>query len=289
MDVECLDGSQQRIRFFASRLKFSRALRVSVVPDETTETLIRALADHLHCWGGAPLMCVFDRPKTVALKWRRDGVVTEWNPTFAYAALELGIGVEVCWPYRAQEKGSVENLIGFVKGSFFKQRRFHDFADLQTQLSQWHQEVNQERPCRATEVPPSVRLREEQHRLRALKVSPEDLAIRVPIYVGPTATVLHDTHSYSMPPEAIGIAGTLYLYRNRVRIVAEEALRYRPVTVYEEQPKHRFYEIAFWEICRLQRCQYLMPTPSHKYCRFTYPEPRQPTIMAATSACFNSQ
>ena len=110
VDVTYLGGVIRRIRFFASRLKYSRTVRVSLVLDETVETLVRTLADHLHSWGGAPLMCVFDRPKTVALKWRRDGVVTEWNPTFAYVALELGIGVEVCWPYRAQEKGSVENL-----------------------------------------------------------------------------------------------------------------------------------------------------------------------------------
>jgi hypothetical protein len=43
-------------------------------------------------------------------------------------ALDLGIGVEVCWPYRPQEKGCVENLVGWVKGSFFKQRRFLDRA-----------------------------------------------------------------------------------------------------------------------------------------------------------------
>jgi hypothetical protein len=166
------------------------------------------------------LVSVFDRPKTVALKWGRDGVVTEWNPTLAYAVLELGVGIDVCWPYRPQEKGSVENLVGFVKGSFFKQRRFHDPADLQTQLAAWHREVNEERPCRATQTIPAVRLAEEQPRLRALRVRPDDLALRVPVYVGPTGTVVHDTHPYSMPPEAIGIAGTLYLYRDRIRIVA---------------------------------------------------------------------
>jgi len=107
VDVEFLDGSQKRIRFFASRLKYSRTVRVTRVSDETAETLVRTLTDHLHSWGGSPLMCIFDRPKTVALKWNRDGRVTEWNPTFAYATLELGIGVDVCWPYRAQEKGSV--------------------------------------------------------------------------------------------------------------------------------------------------------------------------------------
>ncbi len=220
VDVEYVDGATQRIRFFASRLKYSRTIRVSLVSDETTETLIRAFAEHLQSWGGAPLVSVFDRPKTVALKWGRDGVVTEWNPSFAYAVLELGVGVDVCWPYRAQEKGSVENLVGFVKGSFFKQRRFHDEADVRGQLAEWHREVNDERPCRATNTIPAIRLAEEQPRLRALKVRPEDLALRVPVYVGPTGTVVHDTHPYSMPPEAIGIAGTLYLYRDRVRIVA---------------------------------------------------------------------
>ena len=61
---------------------------------------------------------------------------------------------------------------------------------------------------------------EERTRLRPLKVSPADLALRVPVVVGPTGMVLHDTHLYSMPPDAIGIGGTLYLYRQRVRIVA---------------------------------------------------------------------
>ncbi len=220
VEVEYLDGATARVRFFASRLKYSRAIRVSLVPDETTETLVRSFADHLHSWGGAPLVSVFDRPKTVALKWQRDGVVTEWNPTFAYAVLELGVGVDVCWPYRPQEKGSIENLVGFVKGSFFKQRRFHDEDDLRAQLAAWHVEVNDARPCRATNTIPAVRLAEEQPRLRALKVHPDHLALRVPVYVGPTGTVVHDTHPYSMPPEAIGIAGTLYLYRDRVRIVA---------------------------------------------------------------------
>lgn len=220
VDVEYLDGTIQRIRFFASRLKYSRTVRVSIVHDETAETLIRNFAEHLHSWGGAPLMSIFDRPKTVALKWGRDGVVTEWNPTFAYAALELGVGVDVCWPYRPQEKGSVENLVGFVKGSFFKQRRFHDEADLLAQLAAWHVEVNDERPCRATNVTPSMRFAEELPRLRPLKVLPENLALRVPVHVGPTGTVVHDTHPYSMPPEAIGIPGTLYLYRDRARIVA---------------------------------------------------------------------
>src|SRR2546425_5366155 len=36
---------------------------VSVVKDQAVESLVRNLAEHLDRWGGAPLMCVFDRPK----------------------------------------------------------------------------------------------------------------------------------------------------------------------------------------------------------------------------------
>jgi transposase len=220
VEVEFLNGARQRIHFFASRLKYSRLVRVSLVKDETVESLVRTLAEHLASWGGRPLLCVFDRPKTIALKWRRNGEVTEWNPVFAYATLEMGVGVELCWPYRAQQKGSVENLVGFVKSSFFKVRRFHDEEDLQQQRRDWEREVNEERPCRATGIIPAVRLAEERPRLRALKVQPQELALRIPVYVGPTGTVLHDGHAYSMPPEAISMPATLYLYAQRVRIVA---------------------------------------------------------------------
>jgi len=220
VEVQFRNGSSERIHFFASRLKYSRLVRVSLVPDEAVESLVRTLAEHLASWGGRPLLCVFDRPKTIALKWHKNGEVTEWNPVFAYATLEMGVGVELCWPYRAQQKGSVENLVGFVKSSFFKVRRFHDEEDLRQQLKEWHREVNQERPCRATGIIPAVRLAEETPRLRALKVQPDELALRIPVYVGPTGTVLHEGHAYSMPPEAISMPATLYLYAQRVRIVA---------------------------------------------------------------------
>ena len=63
VDVEFRDGSVRRIHFFASRLKYSRWVRVSLVKDETVETLVRSLAQDLASWGGTPLVCVFDRPK----------------------------------------------------------------------------------------------------------------------------------------------------------------------------------------------------------------------------------
>jgi transposase len=219
VDVRYVDGRKRRVHFFASRLKYSRHVEVTLVDNEQTETIVRTLVEHFDRIGGVPLVAVFDQPKTIVKTWR-DGRVLEYNATFGQALLEMGVGIEVCWPRSGQQKGAVENLVGWVKGSFFKQRRFLDDADLAQQLGDWHREVNTERPSRATGVVPSVRLAEERARLRPLRVSPAELALRFPVFVGPTGYVTFETQQYSMESGAIGIAGTLFLHRDRVRIVA---------------------------------------------------------------------
>jgi hypothetical protein len=54
---------------FASRLKYSRWVEGTLVVDERVETLARALVEHLAAFGNVPRVMVFDRPKTIALKW----------------------------------------------------------------------------------------------------------------------------------------------------------------------------------------------------------------------------
>jgi len=117
VDVRYIEGKQERIHFFASRLKFSRWAEVSVVPDQRVESLVRSLIDHLTGFVGSAGVGVRST-KTIALKWGKDGTVTEWNTTFSSVTLDLGLGVELCWPHRPNQKRSIENLVGWVKGSF---------------------------------------------------------------------------------------------------------------------------------------------------------------------------
>ena len=56
------------------------------------------------------------------------------EPDLRQRGLDLGLGIGVCWPLPQGRKGAVENLVGWVKGSFFKQRRFVDEEDLRHQL-----------------------------------------------------------------------------------------------------------------------------------------------------------
>lgn len=223
VDVRFVDGHVERIHFFASRLKYSRFVAVSIVDDERVETLVRGVARHFEAFGGVPLMAVFDRPRTVVARSGKGRVVEQFNATFAQAMFEIGVGVEMCAPRSGQQKGSVERLVGWVKGSFFKCRRFLDRDDLAEQLRQWQQEVNTRIVSRATgEIPETLRL-QEMARLRPIKVTADQLAIRVPVVVDLMGKVVYEGVSYTMPPECVSVPGTLTLYETRVAITAGKA------------------------------------------------------------------
>ena len=219
VDVRYTDGCVQRVHFFASRLKWSRTAHVVLVPDEREETLIRALLLALDAFGGVPLVTVWDNPKTVVVA--RKGELIVWNAVFGQVALDYRFAPELCWPRSGQQKGAVENLVGWVKGSFFKCRRFHDRADLEAQLAQWLVSVNTERPSRATHIIPAVRLAEERARLRPLPMAPGDYALKIPVVVTARARVSYEGRDYSMPPGTIGQPATLHLYRDRLEIVTK--------------------------------------------------------------------
>jgi transposase len=135
VQVRFTTGVVERVRFFASRLKWSRFVHVTVVPDEREEALVRGLLQAFEAFGGVPLVTVWDNPKTVVLT--RKGELIVWNPVFGQVALDYRFAPELCWPRAGQQKGAVENLVGWVKKSFFTCRRFHDRADLERQLTDW--------------------------------------------------------------------------------------------------------------------------------------------------------
>ncbi len=247
VDVRFVDGRTKRVHFFASRLKYSRFAAVTLVDNERTETIVRCLARDFVAFGGLPLLAVFDRPKTIVKKGGKGRDVEAWNATFAQAIVDIGVGVEMCAPRSGNQKGAVERLVGWVKGAFFKHRKFQDEADLRDQLGAWLLEVNTKTPSRATGVIPETKRLEELVRLRPIKVFPEKLALRIPVFVGPTAEVMFEGVPYSMPPEATHVPGTLFLYEERYA---------------SSQVASRFFIAAARKATRQRRCPSIAPRRS---------------------------
>jgi transposase len=219
VDVRFRDGRGHTLTFFVSRLEYSHWSMASIVPDQSLETCVRTLIAHYRVMGGVPLLAAFDRARPIGVGADRDGRVSEWDPAFAYAALQIGLGIEVR-ARRGADRGPGTNLGNWLKLAFFKAVSFIDEADAARQLADWLREQNNQPQTEASGKTPALLLTEERQRLRPLRVEPRDFALRFPVLVGPRAVVVHDGQSYAMPPDSVGLVGALHLYPDRIAIVA---------------------------------------------------------------------
>jgi hypothetical protein len=136
----------------------------------------------------------------------------------------------LCAPRSGNQKGSVERLVGFVKNSFLRVRRFRDFDDLQTQLAEWLHEVNHVRPCDATRRIPADLLAEEATLLarRPVRCSPEAWAIEETATVTPMGTITFRGTSYSATARYLGSPATLLVRKRTIDIrVGNEKCEHR--------------------------------------------------------------
>lgn len=210
------DGAKRRIQFFAGRLKFSRFVHVVIVPDQQSERLVRALVACLIAFGGSPKQWVFDNPRTIRISPM--GAPLKLHAYLRDLVGEMNVLPEMCAPRSGNQKGSVENLVGFVKNSFLYVRTFADDADLDRQLVEWLHETNFVRKCDATGEIPAARLQREADWLkkRPVQWTAEEYPIRETRTITPMGTLNYVGTSYSTPPERIGAAATLYVRQHRI-------------------------------------------------------------------------
>lgn len=210
------DGTRRRVHFFAGRLKYSRFLHIEVVPDQKAESVVRGLLACLVAFGGSPKQWVFDNPRTIRISPM--GAPLRLHAFLRELVAEMNVLPEMCAPRAGNQKGSVENLVGFVKNSFFLVRTFEDEADLHRQLADWLHAVNFVRKCDATGEIPEVFRQHEAVWLekRPVRWTPEDYPIRESRTITPMGTVNFAGTSYSTPPERIGAVATLHVRKDRI-------------------------------------------------------------------------
>jgi hypothetical protein len=207
------------VQFFAGRLKFSRFMHVEVVADQQAETLVRSVLRCIEAFGGSTKEWVFDNPKTVRVS--KLGVVPiVLHRYLAQLFAEYRVIPTLCSPRSGNQKGSVERLVGFVKNSFLRVRRFRDLDDLKAQLRDWLREVNFERACDATGIVPAVALADEAPMLarRPLQWSPDGWAFEESATVTPMGTVSFRGTSYSATALHLGAPATLLVRKNTIDI-----------------------------------------------------------------------
>lgn len=206
--VAYTDGTTETLTFYAGRLKYSRALHVCLVDGEGAEPFLRGLESFAAALGGLPLINVVDNTKAAVIKRHRDPDTGQerihYNEHFAAFLHAVGVFAEPTAPSAGNQKGCVESLVKFVKGAFFRARRFRNRADLLAQLADWLHATNEERPCDATGVIPAARLAAERPYLRPLPFGAAGYGLAYPAIVSREARVRCRGYAYSTPAGWIG-------------------------------------------------------------------------------------
>lgn len=216
-------GTPRTRYFFAARLKYSRFMFVQFHTDMREETFLRALIDCFRAIGGVPWVVVTDNLKTAVLG-RDLANQPVWNPAYQKLAAEFKFLPQACSPAAGNQKGSVENLVKFVKGNFLPGRTFHDDRDLAEQCQEWLIQVNTERPSDATEERPSIRLVEEQRAFTTLPPAAQDYGFFDCVIVNRESLVMLETNRYSVPTHLVGRALTARLHRSQIKLFADGEL-----------------------------------------------------------------
>ena len=168
------------------------------------ETLIRCLLRTFEYIGGVPWVLVFDNMRTVTNGRDHKGRPV-WNETFIKFATEIDFHPDVCWPYSGNQKGAVENLVGWVKSNFLNGRKFIDDNDLKEQCLGWVKKKNNSKSQAHGKIPSEI-LEEEKKKFTPLISSSKKYGIYKEVLPGPESLVMIDSNRYSVP---VGCVGTL--------------------------------------------------------------------------------
>lgn len=199
--------------FFAARLKYSHWMFVRFTHDMCEETLLRCLVACLVALGGVPWAVTSDNMKTITLGRDAQNQPIR-HPAYQKFAAEFGFHPSLCAPGAGNQKGSVENLVKYVKGNLLLGQRFHD--DLEQEQDAWLYHVNHVRTSQATQQIPAALLAEECRHFAPLPAATQDYGFFDSVLVNRESLVHIATNRYSVPAHLVGHTLTARIHAQRI-------------------------------------------------------------------------
>jgi hypothetical protein len=186
------------------------------------ETLLRGLVAAFCALTFVPWVLTFDNMKTVT-SGRDSQNQPIWTPALLHLAASFDFHPEACAIRAANQKGSVESLVKWVKGNFLAGRSFADDPDLARQTTEWLAAVNA-RPNAATREAPNQRLRAEMAQGGKLPFDAFDFALSERAQVSAESVVPFEGNGYSVPLGHLGAPVTVRVHAERIRIFRDTLL-----------------------------------------------------------------
>lgn len=145
MEVE-QDGAFKDVKVLVLTVPYSNAGFAVALPSENQECLLEGMKMIFTQMGGIPKKIRIDNMTTAVKETKSKFEDAKLNDTFLCFATHYGFDVQVCNPRSGNEKGSVENKVGYVRYNFFPgSPRMTSFEQLNEDLAkQLHKDMGRE-------------------------------------------------------------------------------------------------------------------------------------------------
>jgi transposase len=232
----------RRLSFFVMVLCYSRVMYLEFTLAQTLEQFLSCHEHAFRAFQGVPKTLMIDNLKSAVLERPRDRPAL-FHPRYRELAEHFGFAIKPCGVRRANEKGRVENGVGYVKKNFLNGLELGPFAALNPAAQQWLDTVANVRIHGETHQRPRDRWVEEQPQLLPLPSQPFDAALIKTVRASNQFRVSFDANRYSVPAAYASTRVTLKAYPDRLCLYDGDTLIARHPRCYDrhqdiEDPAH---------------------------------------------------
>jgi len=221
-------------------LSHSRMAYLEFTCGEATEHFLACHQNALEFFGGTPGVILIDNLKTGVLS-HRFGQQAVFNPRYLDFAAHYGFEPRACTVRKANEKGRVENFVGYVKKNMLAGLDLpNSLSAINTAGRHWLDTVANIRPHKETRSPPGELFNTvEKPALRPLPPVPVDISVTRTVRVTNRCRVVLDTNRYSVPHLYASQQLTLHAFPDRLCLYHSHNLVATHPRSYE---RHRDFE-----------------------------------------------
>ncbi len=235
-------NTSRRLSFFVMVLCYSRMMYVEFTVSQTMEHFLGCHQNAFDFFGSVSGKVMVDNLKSAVLR-RIVGKAPVFNPRYLDFANHYGFTIAPCNVGKGNEKGRVENGVGYVKKNFLAGLDIPDFAAIGPACSHWLDTVANVRIHGETRKRPVDQFDKERSFLKPLPENPFDIATVSQVRASSQFRVTLDTNRYSVPAEYAGRRLTAKTYPDRLCLYCDNKLIARHVRSYDrhqdfEDPDH---------------------------------------------------
>ena len=232
--------TRRRLSFFVMVLCHSRMAYVEFTCGEAMEHFLECHRNAFEFFGGTPGTILIDNLKTGVLR-HPHGEKALFHPRYLDFAAHYGFEPRACNVRKANEKGRVENFVGYIKKNFLAGLELPPgLAAINTAGRQWLETIANVRLHAETRQPPAERFAAlEKPALRPLPPLPPDTSVTRTVRVTNRCRIVLDTNRYSVPSLYASQQVTLHAFAERLCLYHTHRLIATHPRSYE---RHRDFE-----------------------------------------------